>query len=98
MSVAATLPCECPECKQISRSLRRKSVCIIMIENLQNVFLFKIPIFFLCMNLDYSSVIILKENTLGGGKSRVRSSETQLPTLAVHNISKMFPREQRKTV
>ena len=48
------------------------------------------------MNLDYSSVIILKENTLGGGKSRVRSSETQLPTLAVHNISKMFPREQRK--
>lgn len=30
------------------------------------------------MNLAYSSVIILKENTLGGGKSRVRSSETQL--------------------
>ena len=45
MSVAATLPCECPECKQISRSLRRKSVCIIMIENLRNVLLFKIPIF-----------------------------------------------------
>lgn len=62
-------------------------------------------VFFLfcpCMNLDYSSVIILKEYTLGGGKSTVKSSETQLHcSEKAYNAGnsenqQMFPREQRE--
>lgn len=56
----------------------------------------------LCRNLGYSSVFILKENTEGGGKSMVRSSETEFTAprkkrmLAIHKFSRMFPREQRQ--
>lgn len=37
-----------------------------MIESVQKSVLSRVPI--LCMNLDYSSVFILKESTQGGGK------------------------------